>query len=450
MAEAGLLLALPIQSVLVRLVVGALIASLVVRLMLASRMRVSGARVFAALLPALTAVAVVAVSFTALRLPTLALPSTADGAILVPLGNSYALLAPMAVPLILGTWIVLVIGRVGWRLWQLWRAERRASVAVAGAPPPLHVRSAVRRVAARMGVDAPAVGMATDCRGGATVVGIRRPALVVDEQLVERLDAAELEAILAHELAHIRRKDNLVALLWGLVRDIALFLPGGRWALRQLLIERELAADEMAVEITNRPGALASGLLKVIDGAPTTAACAAFAPSGTIVRRVEHLVDERPPPGRPRRLTELGAVGVGLVAVVVAATAVPRMAGGESGDNGLAVMVSPPEASDVVVVARDAYESPIFATYRRSVLAPQALVATPTILVDDDPDQVSRTTLRVCAAGHPACEPPTVVPSLGLRPPTDVREDPTLNARLRARPLIGTENVQIFWLFGMS
>jgi hypothetical protein len=48
------------------------------------------------------------------------------------------------------------------------------------------------------------------------------------------------------------------------------------------------------------------------------------------------------------------------------------------------------------------------------------------------------------------CEPPGFVPSLGLRPPPDVREDPALQARLRARPLIGTDNLRIFWLSGMS
>lgn len=449
MTEGGFLLALPIQSVLVRLVVGALVASLMVRLLLRSGMRVPGARVFAALLPALTAVAVVVVSFTALRLPTLAIPSAVEGSILVPLENSYTFLAPMAVPLLFGTWLVMVLARVTWRLWHLWRSERHASAAVADAPPPLHVRSVVRRVAARMGMDAPAVGMATDCPGGATVVGIRHPVVVVDEGLVDRLDAEELEAILAHELAHVRRRDNLVALLWGLIRDVAVFLPGGRWALQQLLVERELVADEIAVEVTNRPGALASGLLKVIEG-PTTVACAAFAPSGTIVRRVEHLVDDRPAPGRSRRLTELLTVAVGLVGVVVAATAVPRMAAGTSGEGGLGVMVSPPEGNAEIEVVPDPYEAAIFSTYRHSVLAPQAGIPSPSVRLDDDPREVRRTTLRACAVDRAVCEPPAFVPSLGLRPPPDVREDPALQARLRARPLIGTDNVRIFWLSGMS
>lgn len=450
MPEGGFLLALPIQSVLVRLVVGALVASLMVRMLLAGGMRVSAARVLAALLPAATAVAVVAVSFTALRLPTLAMPSAVEGSIVVPLENTYAVVAPIAVPLLLGTWLAAVLARVGWRLWHLVRAERQAAAAVAGAPPPLHVRSVVRRLAARMGVDAPAVGLATRCPGGATVVGIRRPVIVVDEGLVDRLDTAELEAILAHELAHIRRKDNLVALLWGLVRDVAVFLPGGRWALRQLLVERELAADEVAVEVTNRPGALASGLLKVIETPQPSAVCATLAPGGTIVRRVESLVDDRPSPGRARRLAEVAAVLVGLVGVVVAATGVPRLAAGTNSEGGPALLVSPPEPATAAEPVTDGHEAPVFSSYRRSVLVPQIEAVPRSLDLDDDPREVTRSVLRACSVGAAACEPPEYARSLGLRPPPDVRDDPAMQASLRARPLIGTENVRLLWLTGMS
>lgn len=452
MAEGGLFLTLPVQSVLVRLLLGAVLAAVAVRLLLRSRMRVPSARVLAALLPALAAVAVVAISFTALRLPSLAVPTGEDGAIVVLIQDTYAFAAPLAVPLLLTSWLAIAALRIGYRLRHLLRAERRAVAAVESCPPPLHLRTMLRRVAARMGIDAPPLGLADGCPGGATVVGIRQPVVVVDAALIGRLDNEEFEAVLAHELAHVKRRDNLVALLWGLVRDVAVFLPGARWALRQFLVEREVAADQVAVTVTRRPGALASGLLKVLeaeDGGLRAhdVACAAFAPSATLVRRVELLVDTAPAAGRARRGLEITAVGVGLVAVVSTALVVPRLAAGENGESMVGVMVSPPDQASADVELVETYESPVFSTYRRSVLAARPDAASALTRLDDEPREVSRVVQRACVARAPTCEPPTLVPSLGLRPPPDVLDDPHLQPRWRARPVLETgEIVRIYWL----
>ena len=95
------------------------------------------------------------------------------------------------------------------------------------------------------------------CPGGALVVGTRQPVVLIGQDLLDRLDDAELEGVLAHELAHVRRRDNLVSAALGAARDLTFFVPGGGWAVRQLHRERELAADQVAVAATGRPGALA-------------------------------------------------------------------------------------------------------------------------------------------------------------------------------------------------
>jgi beta-lactamase regulating signal transducer with metallopeptidase domain len=300
--DAGLLLTLPAQSVIVRLLLGGVVAVIVARLLLRAGLRVPGIRVITALLPATVLLVILVVSVGDYRLPGLMAPSADSGSVLVPIANTYAYLAPVAVPALVSAWALVTLLRLVNRLQGAWRFSRDAARTAAASSVPLEVRCTVRRVAARMGLDAPPVALASACPGGASVIGFRRPTVVLDADLVDRLDPLELEGVVAHELAHVQRRDNLMALLLSVTRDLLFFVPGGRWALRQLLVERERAADDLAIQTTQRPGALAGGLLKVLESAGHRHACAALLPAGTLVDRVQLLVDAPPAPSRRRRV----------------------------------------------------------------------------------------------------------------------------------------------------
>jgi Zn-dependent protease with chaperone function len=110
-----------------------------------------------------------------------------------------------------------------------------------------------RRLATALGIAVPRLAVVASCPGGAYVAGARRPVIVLGRDLLDQLDDAELEGVLAHELAHVKRRDNLVAIGLGALRDLVFFVPGGGWAVRQLHRERELAADQVAVGVTDRP-----------------------------------------------------------------------------------------------------------------------------------------------------------------------------------------------------
>lgn len=448
MSEAGLLFTLPAQSVTVRLLVGAIVGVIAARALLRAGLRVPRVRVATVLVPAVALLAILAVSMGEYRLPTVMVPNSAAASVLLPISNSYAYLAPLALPALLGLWAAVVTARIAWRLRRTRRHSCQARDAVAAAEVPVEVTRTLHRVAARMGIDAPPIGLVHDCPGGATVMGMRRPSVVLDADLVDRLDPAELEGVLAHELAHVRRRDNTVALALGLVRDVLFFVPGGRWALRQLLVEREMAADQYAVELTSRPGALASSLLKVLEGSGDRHACAALLPSGTLVQRVNRLVEEQVAPSRARVATELLAVGTVATLVVVTATVLPRVAAGADPEGGLGVLLSAPqaEASSADATTPDPR---VFDTYRRSALRTSSL-SSPAATVLDDAELLTRSSLAACSAGHRTCDPPDRTPTLALRPQAGVADE-QLMMRWHAHPVVDTGDVlRIYWLSTMQ
>jgi beta-lactamase regulating signal transducer with metallopeptidase domain len=80
-----------------------------------------------------------------------------------------------------------------------------------------------------------------------SLVGIARPVLLLPRGIAERLTAAQLDAVIAHELAHWRRRDNLTAALHMLVEAVVWFHPLVWWIGARLVEERERACDEAVV-----------------------------------------------------------------------------------------------------------------------------------------------------------------------------------------------------------
>jgi hypothetical protein len=114
--------------------------------------------------------------------------------------------------------------------------------------------------------------------------------------VLEGLDPEELEALLAHEIAHLQSHDVSVTFVAGLLRDLVAWNPVGHLAYRRLMEDRELEADRRAAALTSRPLAVASGLIKVCEllGARKRRhrfALGFFAERGGVKRRVASLLD---------------------------------------------------------------------------------------------------------------------------------------------------------------
>jgi uncharacterized protein (TIGR03435 family) len=95
------------------------------------------------------------------------------------------------------------------------------------------------------------------------VVGFLRPVLVIPAHLMDRLNPTQFSAILAHELSHVRRRDNLFAAVHMLVEAIFWFHPLVWWIGSRMLDERELACDEAVLCMGCEPSDYAEGILNV-------------------------------------------------------------------------------------------------------------------------------------------------------------------------------------------
>src|SRR6266545_4353838 len=95
------------------------------------------------------------------------------------------------------------------------------------------------------------------------VVGWRRPVLLLPAGIAEQLTPAQLEAVLAHELCHVRRRDNWFASIHMMVEAMFWFHPLVWWVGARLLEERERACDEEVLSLGGEPRVYAEGILNV-------------------------------------------------------------------------------------------------------------------------------------------------------------------------------------------
>lgn len=443
--DLGVLLSIPLDSVAVRAVLATLLGVVLARILLRRGLRAPRARAASALAPATALVVVLLLSGMTPQLPIVMLPAEAGAELPIPVRHGYVHFAPMAVPVLLGAWALVAGGRLLRRSVSGLMLRTRLRRLLAAAQPVPRVAYAATQAAAALGVATPRIATPPTCPSGAYVAGVRRPVLVVGRDLVDRLDADELDAVIAHELAHIHRRDLLVAGLLGVLRDVTFFVPGGGWALRQLHGERELAADQVAVQTTGRPGALASGLLKVLDaGRRAPSAAVTLVPHTTVVDRIRFLVEDRPRPSAARRNVEFALVAVITTAAVVGALIAPALLA-ESGTHreALALVWSAEPAQDEPAPSRDPRA---FSVYRQSELG---LATTPSGVRGQHAERLQenrRATLRACADA--GCQTPSGEVSLGLQPPT-VRFDASRVASWQVTPVGGEEaadGFQVFWL----
>jgi len=146
------------------------------------------------------------------------------------------------------------------------------------------------------------------------IVGIWRPALVLPEGIQERLTTAQLAGVLAHEMCHVRRRDNLAVAIHMVVESTFWFHPLVWWIRERLIDERERACDEEVVRLGCEPEVYAEGILNVCKWYLESPACVSGVTGADLKQRIEGIM-------RQRILKELNA-GKRLLLGTLAALAV--------------------------------------------------------------------------------------------------------------------------------
>lgn len=99
--------------------------------------------------------------------------------------------------------------------------------------------------------------------GSPMVIGWLRPAVLFPPALLEELRESQIVAIIAHELAHVKRHDFLVNLLQSLFCTVFFYHPGVWWMSARIEEEREHCCDDLAIEATGQPVGYAKTLLEL-------------------------------------------------------------------------------------------------------------------------------------------------------------------------------------------
>jgi beta-lactamase regulating signal transducer with metallopeptidase domain len=126
------------------------------------------------------------------------------------------------------------------------------------------------------------------------VIGWLHPVLLMPADIERHLTRPELEAIVAHELCHVRRFDNMTAAIHMLVEAIFWFHPLVWWLGARLVDERERACDEHVLRSVGAPGPYAQGILNVCKRyAKSPLASVSGVGSANVRERIEAILANR-------------------------------------------------------------------------------------------------------------------------------------------------------------
>jgi uncharacterized protein (TIGR03435 family) len=187
--------------------------------------------------------------------------------------------------------VLLLTTRLGLGWWQVRRLH-----AAAFAAPASEWLAVARRIAERLGLPRPIHVIDSDAVDTPTVIGWLKPVVLLPVAVLASLSPGQVQAILAHELAHVRRHDFMVNLLQTIAETLLFYHPAVWWLSARIRIEREHCCDDIAVEVCGDPFGYAealttiASLARVPSGATPSRSLAVAATGGSLLHRVRRLL----------------------------------------------------------------------------------------------------------------------------------------------------------------
>jgi GWxTD domain-containing protein len=191
---------------------------------------------------------------------------------------------------IAGVWIFYLRHVAGWI--SVSRMRRRGVCGVSE-----HWRTELTNLSARLHLTRPIVLLESCLAEAPMVLGHFRPYILMPVGLLAGLPAAQVEAILLHELAHIRRHDYLVNLLQRSVEGLLFYHPAVWWMSGVMRNERENCCDDLVVEMSGDAHEYARALAALEQNRWSGCEPAVAARGGNLVKRIRRLLYPKGPNG---------------------------------------------------------------------------------------------------------------------------------------------------------
>jgi beta-lactamase regulating signal transducer with metallopeptidase domain len=208
------------------------------------------------------------------------------------------------------------------RLAGGWALAARMRSAGSSRPAPPEWQRQLDELILRVGVSRPVRLLVSSLAQAPLVIGFLRPAILMPVGALAGLPVEQIEALLAHELAHIRRHDYLVNLLQSVAEALLFYHPSVWWLSNEIRAERELCCDDVAVAVSGDVLTYARALTAVESQRPARLRTAMAANGGSLSCRIRRLLDPsqamaqtQPGPGTAAALGILLIAGIGAAAM---------------------------------------------------------------------------------------------------------------------------------------
>lgn len=227
-------------------------------------------------------------------------------------------------PSFVAVWLAGVLG-FSIRLFGGWRLTSHLSSEAREATPEWQrtLESVMVLVKASWsGLNRPVRLLVSPVVGVPTVIGWLRPAILVPASALTGLPVEHITALLAHELAHIRRHDYLANMLQSIAEAFLFYHPAVWWISGEIRTERELCCDDLAVAASDDALTYASALAQLESIQPSRLKTVLAANGGSLLIRVRRLIEpgqaianELPGAGSAWAMTLLLLAGVGVATI---------------------------------------------------------------------------------------------------------------------------------------
>jgi len=228
--------------------------------------------------------------------------------------------------------------------WTVWRLRQHGV-----APVSETIVAAFERASRQAGLKRTVAILESSLAKVPMVIGHLRPVILLPISVASGLRTSQLEAIFAHELAHIRRHDYLVNIVQTMIETVFFYHPAVWWLSSRIRIERENCCDDAAIAVTASRVAYGRALLALEDLRGASPVLALGSHGGSLANRIRRLfpTDSQPGVSGSGGLMSLALValvaGLGVWAVAKAEEPEREQWGGER--NGLVCRIVPVAAS---------------------------------------------------------------------------------------------------------